>query len=136
MNKNWPKKPGGVNRIDLGNVFADIPTEFKFVGIDANNFIHVFKNQPRMKEITEDGDKFYVWNGDSKTRIGLAVWDWDKLTKGKEFEEISELMGVTDDSEGTLFKLDGDLNLKSKLEKTGHFTIYSVLFNDLRKLNP
>lgn len=105
-----------------------IPEGFKFVAVDGDGSINVFKEKPTIQK-----GEFDTWRGDGRSEIGQAVWNFSRLPGKPEdskaaFPEISKIL------KDYVFEIKDDLDLGAKLDDKGMFKIVFPKYNEIEKL--
>lgn len=117
-----------ISFVDGDNV--EIPNSYKFVAVDANGDICVYKEEP---ELDENGE-YAVYKGKGKAQVGVAVWDWSKVDGNpKDFKsaapKVAKLMP------NFKFELEQMANVGDELERSGKFKIVFPKYGDIEKLD-
>lgn len=105
-----------------------IPEGFKYVAVDGDGTINVFKEKPTIQK-----GEFDTWRGDGRSEIGQAVWNFSKLPGKPEdskaaFPEISKIL------KDYVFEIKDDLDLGAKLDDKGMFKIVFPKYHEIEKL--
>lgn len=105
-----------------------IPEGFKYVAVDGDGSINVFKEKPTIQK-----GEFDTWRGDGRSEIGQAVWNFSKLPGKPEdskaaFPEISKIL------KDYVFEIKDDLDLGAKLDEKGMFKIVFPKYQEIEKL--
>ena len=105
-----------------------IPDGYKFVAVDGDGSINVFKEKPTIQK-----GEFDTWRGEGRSEIGQAVWNFSKLPGKPEdskaaFPEISKIL------KDYVFEIKDDLDLGAKLDEKGTFKIVFPKYHEIEKL--
>lgn len=108
---------------------VEIPNGYKFVAVDANGDICVFKEEPTLSS----GGKYPTYKGKGKAQVGVAVWNWSKLpSKPDNFDDAkSEVEKIMPDF---VFEIKDGFKLGEELDSSGAFKIVFPKYGDIEKL--
>ena len=127
LNDIWSLSEARLNEgtITLQGDDVDLPDGYKFVAIDANTDINVFKEEP-----TLSGGS---WSGSGKKQIGVAVWDFTELP-GKPTTMKDAIPEIQKQLSNFKYEIKDELNFQKELEKTGKFKYFFGKYSEIEKI--
>lgn len=108
---------------------VEIPVSYKFIAVDANGDVCVFKDEPEL----DDSGKYPVFKGKAKAQVGVAVWNWAEIDGSpKDFESAAPKVGkIMPDFK---YEIYPGFKIGDELDQTGKFKIIFPKYSDIERL--